>query len=84
MKSEDVIHYGSSVRASNNNARSWMLRDQLNKYRRNLSEMAKSITRHIKNNSRESRFTMPRLFREKSRSCLMMAAGLKSPAQLGC
>ena len=51
MKSEDVIYYGSCVRASNNNARSWMLRDQLNKYRRNLSEMAKSITRHIKNNS---------------------------------
>jgi hypothetical protein len=34
-----------------NNARGWMVRDQLNNYRRNLSEMAKSMTRHIKNNS---------------------------------
>jgi hypothetical protein len=51
MKSEDVIYHGSCVRVSNNNARGWMLRDQLNNYRRNLSEMAKSMTRHIKNNS---------------------------------
>jgi hypothetical protein len=60
-----------------------MVRDQLNNYQRNLSEMAKSMTRHTsKTIVRESRFTMSRLFWEKSKSCLMMAAGLKSPAQL--
>jgi hypothetical protein len=51
IKSEDVFYHGSRVRVSNNNAHGWMVRGQLNNYRRNLSEMAKSMARHIKNNS---------------------------------
>jgi hypothetical protein len=51
MISEDVIYHGSRVRTPNNNARGRMLRDQFGNYRRNLSEMAKSMARHIKNNN---------------------------------
>ena len=47
MKSEDVIYHGSCVRVSNNNARGWMLRDQLNNYRRNLSWVARSVQSFI-------------------------------------
>src|SRR4029077_10510726 len=72
IKTEDVFYHGSRVRVSNNNARGWMLRDQLNNYRRNLSEMAKSMARHIKNNSPRISLHHVSPIQEKSRSCLMM------------
>ncbi len=43
IKSENVFYHGSRVRTPNDNARGWMFRDQFGNYRRNLTEMAKSV-----------------------------------------
>ena len=74
IKSENVFYHGSRVRTPNDNARGWMLRDQFGKYRRNLSEMAKSMARHIKNNSPRISLhhVWPILGKFIIRSCLMI------------